>query len=60
MERKVEERPRCYLLMGEAPTEEAARRIAELYAACPFVYFMGAFGAMMVGFSSCPGGGTGG
>ncbi len=40
---------RCYLLLGEAPTEEAARKIAEVYAPCPFVYFMGAFGKTVVG-----------
>jgi len=54
MERKVDERPRCYLLVGEAPTEEAARRIAEVYAPCPFVYFMGAFGRMVVGVFFMP------
>ena len=54
MGRNVEERPRCYLLVGEAPTEEAARRIAEVYAPCPFVYFMGSFGNMVVGVFFMP------
>ncbi len=54
MERKVEEGPRCYLLVGEAPTEEAARRIAEIYSSCPFVYFLGAFGNMVVGIFFMP------
>jgi hypothetical protein len=39
----------CYLLIGEAPTEEAAARIAEVFSGCPYVYFMGAFGNMVVG-----------
>ncbi len=54
MERGVEGRPRCYLLVGEAPTEDAARRIAEVYSPCPFVYFMGAFGVMVVGIFFMP------
>lgn len=54
MEGKVGERPRCYLLLGEAPTGEAARRIAEVYSPCPFVYFMGAFGNMVVGIFFMP------
>jgi len=53
MERKVEG-SRCYLLIGEAPTEEAARRIAEAYSGCPFVYFIGAFGVMVVGIFYMP------
>jgi len=40
---------RCYLLLGEAPTKEAAARIAEVFSGCPYVYFMGAFGEMVVG-----------
>jgi hypothetical protein len=39
----------CYLLLGEAPTAEAAARIAEVFSPCPYVYFMGAFGEMVVG-----------
>jgi|GEM_PF-446556 len=54
MERKVKEKTRCYLLVGEAPTEEAARRIAEVYSPCPFVYFMGAFGNLVVGIFFLP------
>ena len=40
---------RCYFLLGEAPTKEAAARIAEVFSGCPYVYFMGAFGEMVVG-----------
>lgn len=40
---------RCYLLLGEAPTEEAAEKIAEVLAPCPYVYFLSAFGRMVVG-----------
>lgn len=47
-------RGRCYLLLGEAPNEEAARKIAEIYAPCPFVYFMGAFGKTVVGIYFLP------
>ncbi|HAF70181.1 MAG: hypothetical protein XD60_0799 [Acetothermia bacterium 64_32] len=47
MEEKINEE--CFLLLGEAPTEEAAARIAEVFSACPYVYFMGAFGEMVVG-----------
>ncbi|MCR4391243.1 MAG: hypothetical protein NUV94_00335 [Candidatus Acetothermia bacterium] len=40
---------RCFLLLGEAPTAEAAEKIAEVFAACPYVYFMSAFGRIVVG-----------
>ncbi|MEN3010078.1 MAG: hypothetical protein ABDI20_03720 [Candidatus Bipolaricaulaceae bacterium] len=40
---------KCYLLLGEAPTEAAAAKIAEVFADCPYVYFLSAFGRMVVG-----------
>lgn len=40
---------KCYLLLGEAPTEAAAEKIAEVFAGCPYVYFLSAFGRMVVG-----------
>jgi hypothetical protein len=40
---------KCYLLLGEAPTEAAAEKIAEVFAGCPYVYFLAAFGRMVVG-----------
>ncbi len=39
----------CHFLIGEAPTEESATRIAEVFSSCPYVYFMAAFGKMVVG-----------
>lgn len=40
---------KCYLLVGEAPTEAAAEKIAEVFSGCPYVYFLSAFGRMVVG-----------
>ncbi|MGB9757110.1 MAG: hypothetical protein ACPLRP_01485 [Candidatus Bipolaricaulaceae bacterium] len=40
---------KCYLLLGEAPTEAAAEKIAEVFSGCPYVYFLSAFGRMVVG-----------
>lgn len=40
---------KCYLLLGEAPTEAAAAKIAEVFSSCPYVYFLSAFGRMVVG-----------
>lgn len=40
---------KCYLLLGEAPTEAAAGKIAEVFAGCPYVYFLSAFGRTVVG-----------
>ncbi len=39
----------CYLLLGEAPGEEIAARIAAQYKNCPYVHFIAAFGNMLVG-----------
>lgn len=48
MEEPLKEQ-KCYLLLGEAPTEAAAEKIAEVFADCPYVYFLSAFGRMVVG-----------
>lgn len=40
---------KCYLLLGEAPTEAVAEKIAEVFSGCPYVYFLSAFGQMLVG-----------
>ncbi|MGC9530137.1 MAG: hypothetical protein ACP5G2_05930 [Candidatus Bipolaricaulaceae bacterium] len=40
---------RCCLLLGEAPGPEAAAKIADVFSACPYVYFMAAFGPLVVG-----------
>lgn len=39
----------CYLLLGEAPSEAAAAKIAQVFADCPYVYFLSSFGRMLVG-----------
>ncbi len=39
----------AYLLIGEAPGEGIAARIAEQYKDCPYVHFIAAFGEMLVG-----------
>jgi hypothetical protein len=39
----------AYLLVGEAPSAEFARRLAEQYKSCPEVHFIAAFGTMLVG-----------
>lgn len=48
MEEPISEQ-KCYLLLGEAPTEAAAEKIAAVFAGCPYVYFLSAFGRMVVG-----------
>lgn len=39
----------AYLLIGEAPAPEMAERIAAQYRNCPYVHFIAAFGAVLVG-----------
>ncbi len=39
----------CFLMIGEASSPMLADRVAEQYKACPFVYFLAAFGRMLVG-----------
>lgn len=46
--------PSWFLLLGEASSAEAAAKVARMFAPCPYVYFMAAFGNFLVGVFPLP------
>jgi len=45
---------KCFLLLGQAPGPDVADRIAHMFASCPYVYFVSAFGNFVVGIFALP------
>lgn len=45
---------RCFLLLGQVPSPEVAQQVAHVFAPCPYVYFIAAFGTFVVGVFALP------